>query len=236
MLPNAIVYRYTAPSGKVYIGQTINEKLRKSQHKYAGDPHSAFHRAIKKYGFDAFTYAVLYRGFSSYEELDEFEAFMIDVHKSLVPFGYNQSTGGQGTHSVCAETRERIRAAGLGRKHTVETRRLISEQAKALYKNNPELLSKRWVCQAGWKHTESAKMKMSAAKKGRSLPPEHAAKIAAKVRRQPVEQYTLDGVFIRLWPSVKDAADSVKCASTRISAVCAGRKPTCRGYKWKYPK
>lgn len=28
-----VIYKYEAPSGKVYIGQTINEALRKSQHK-----------------------------------------------------------------------------------------------------------------------------------------------------------------------------------------------------------
>lgn len=236
MLQSAIVYRYTSPSGKVYIGQTINEKLRKSQHKYAGDPHSAFHKAIKKYGFDSFKYDVLYRGFSSPEELDEFEAFMISVHGCLVPFGYNQSTGGQGHHSVCEETRKKISLAGMGRKHTESTKQLMSIRAKELYEKNPDILKARWVCTPGWKHTPESIAKMSKAKKGKPLRPEHVAKLAAKVRRQPVEQWSLSGEFIKTWPTVKAASEHVKCASTRISAVCAGRRPTCRGFKWKYPK
>jgi len=30
-----IIYKYTSPSGKCYIGQTIQENIRKSQHKLA---------------------------------------------------------------------------------------------------------------------------------------------------------------------------------------------------------
>jgi hypothetical protein len=51
-----IIYKYTSPSGKCYIGQTINEKERKNQHKrtYIKVENlkldTAFYKSIRKYG------------------------------------------------------------------------------------------------------------------------------------------------------------------------------------------
>lgn len=53
------IYKYTSPSGKVYIGQTVNsqEQRAKKGEGYKGCP--AFYRAIQKYGFENFLYEVL---------------------------------------------------------------------------------------------------------------------------------------------------------------------------------
>ena len=230
MLQSAIVYRYTSPSGKVYIGQTINEKLRKRQHRYARETQSAFHKAIKKYGFDSFKYDVLHRGFSSTEELNEFESFMISVHDCLVPFGYNKATGGQGKHGVCdtvrvqrSETMKAYYAAHPRSAETIEKLR----QAQLARMSDPakrEHLRRLWLgkkrdgsCMTGWKHT-----------------PETLAKLLKVARRRPVEQLSLSGELIKTWPSINDAANHVKCAATKITAVCAGRRRSCRGFTWRY--
>ena len=46
-----IIYKYTSPSGKIYIGQTMNEKERRKKFlgksSYAGEK---LHTARKKYG------------------------------------------------------------------------------------------------------------------------------------------------------------------------------------------
>lgn len=60
-----IIYKYTSPSGKCYIGQTINEDRRKLQHKRAAlnenhkEYDKPFYRALRKYGWDSFEYEVL---------------------------------------------------------------------------------------------------------------------------------------------------------------------------------
>ena len=57
-----IIYKYTSPSGKVYIGQTTNEKKRKrvflneNNEDYAG---LKINNARKKYGPKSFKYEVL---------------------------------------------------------------------------------------------------------------------------------------------------------------------------------
>mgnify|MGYP002508894209 CR=1 FL=1 len=61
-----IIYKYTSPSGKVYIGQTTNEKKRKrvflneNNEDYAG---LKINNARKKYGPKSFKYEVLEKRF-----------------------------------------------------------------------------------------------------------------------------------------------------------------------------
>lgn len=100
-----IIYIYTSPSGKVYVGQTINEKVRKYQHKwYADNGYSGyFYKAIRKYGFESFEYGVLYQTSSNDKKqlkilLDQKESYYIRKYKANNPkFGYNLTEGGEGT-------------------------------------------------------------------------------------------------------------------------------------------
>lgn len=53
---------------------------------------------------------------------------------------------------------------------------------------------------------------------------------------KPVEQFDLDGSFIRLWDSREEAA--ISCGATR-SEICRcinGGRKTCRGYIWRNPE
>lgn len=86
------IYKYTSPSGKVYIGQTVNSQEQRARNGegYKGCP--AFYRAIQKYGFENFIYEVLEE--VEQEELDEKEKYYIALYNSLVPNGYNILTGG----------------------------------------------------------------------------------------------------------------------------------------------
>ena len=52
---------------------------------------------------------------------------------------------------------------------------------------------------------------------------------------KPVEQYNLDGSFIRLWDSREDAAASLGVRRSSICDCANGRKKTCCGYVWKNP-
>lgn len=52
---------------------------------------------------------------------------------------------------------------------------------------------------------------------------------------KPVSQYSLDGSFIKSYPSVKEAAIAVGIKkSSQITSVCKGHGKTAKGYVWKY--
>ena len=51
---------------------------------------------------------------------------------------------------------------------------------------------------------------------------------------KPVYQYTKDGIFIRRWGCISDAAREIGCNPCAISNNAAGRKKSCCGFVWKY--
>lgn len=63
----------------------------------------------------------------------------------------------------------------------------------------------------------------------------------AKRRRQvnstlgkKVNQFNLNGVFIREFPSVSEAARTIKCRPSQIFEVLKGDRKSCKGYQWSY--
>ena len=57
---------------------------------------------------------------------------------------------------------------------------------------------------------------------------------AAKKRRKPVIQSTLDGVQIMCWFSVTDASNNTNTAITGISHCLKGKRNKAGGFKWEY--
>jgi len=52
---------------------------------------------------------------------------------------------------------------------------------------------------------------------------------------KPVNQYTLDGIFIKRFNTIKEAANSLnKNTSADISEVCRGNNKSAYGYKWQF--
>lgn len=83
---------------KVYIGQSVNAKIRWSAHcsnARLGRSWSAIDSAIKKYGQENFYYEIL----EQTEDYDEREAYWIKYYNSLVPHGYNWCAGGNSTNA-----------------------------------------------------------------------------------------------------------------------------------------
>jgi group I intron endonuclease len=97
------IYRYRNKiNGKVYIGQTIDIERRKIEHIKSSENGTgfAFHRALRKYGYDSFEFDILHivKEDEPYFRirLDELEIKEIQRHHCLVPQGYNIAYGGQG--------------------------------------------------------------------------------------------------------------------------------------------
>lgn len=95
-----IIYKYTSPADKVYIGQTTQEKRRRKtflnlNKSYGGDKIDA---ARAKYGPETFHYEVLYSSYFKTKEeativLDELEEYYIREYDTYTN-GYNMTFGG----------------------------------------------------------------------------------------------------------------------------------------------
>lgn len=163
-------------SGKIYIGSSINIQLRWNVHTYElnkNKHHSPYlQRAWNKYGADAFEFSII-------ETCFVFALIFREQHYiNLYHPAYNVSpTAGN---------------AMLGKKHTAEARKKISE-AGTRRSRTPETLLK--MIASGWgkssrmlgrKHSPETIVKMKEAAKGRIITPEQKIKlsIAAKARKR----------------------------------------------------
>lgn len=134
------VYKITSPSGKCYIGQSINIESRFKQHKdEARRGHkNKFYDAMCKYGVDNFTYEILAEDLHTKIERDSVEVYYISFYNSMNN-GYNMTKGGDGARLVGE-------ANGMfGKTHTPEVKQKLSDNRKGtnLGSNNPWHASNR---------------------------------------------------------------------------------------------
>lgn len=63
---------------------------------------------------------------------------------------------------------------------------------------------------------------------------EDAAKRAAIPRYKAITQYTVDGVFVKHWPSITEAAQYFNKSTSKFVACCKGKRKTAYGFIWRY--
>jgi len=165
-----IVYKATnIINSKVYIGQTGKTlKERKRNHRNEANkekPKYLFHRAIKKYGIEAFTWEVIDNGYSL-NDLDIKEKWWISFYDSLYIFGkgYNlASGGGRNSNPYAGKTAKEIQLSVQKRREAIEAKGGLSG------KNNPFY---------GKHHTKKTKELISKQKMGVKLSIEHRKNIS----------------------------------------------------------
>ena len=162
-------------NGKCYVGQTVNslEHRRQGHVQDAAFSNLPFHRALHKYGSDAFSWKVLMHC-EDQNDLNESEAVCIALLKTRVPNGYNLLAGGGAYghhhdttkakiastltgHAVTQEVRNKLRAANLGRKNPEHSKRMSGR------KQTHESNVKRSNTLAGRRKSDEARANMSEA-------------------------------------------------------------------------
>ena len=150
-----LIYQYTSPSGKSYIGKTkeVRENRRKYEHfnDARNGSKTSFHNALRKYGVDNFDYQVLMRGIPS-DIINGLEVIFINLRK---PY-YNITPGGEGVDSETAknnalarwadekDTQKRVKAM-RGKKKTI-TDAFKAAQAKRTSDRNKVYNSIEYTC------------------------------------------------------------------------------------------
>jgi len=169
-----VIYKLTSPSGKSYIGQTCNFRMRCHQHKYSGSHCTRLSSAIKKYGFDSFIHQILESGLSD-EQANDLEEKYIKEHKTLHPNGYNLTSGGM-TSRHSDESKKLISLAQKGRVKSELERRKISESNRGKVQSD-ETKEKKRIANIGKKMSAEAIAKTAAANTGRKMSAEHKERL-----------------------------------------------------------
>lgn len=163
--------------GRCYVGSTVNLSIRLSAHMghAARGSVTAFHRALREFGPDAFDFEILER--CPREQLLEREEFYIALLNAASIHGFNTMSRALATYGrvVLPATRERQRIALLGRKRSPEVCRRIGEANRGR-KLSPEQVEKMRKASTGRRHSAEAVAKM----RGRKHRPESIEKMRRK--------------------------------------------------------
>jgi group I intron endonuclease len=171
------IYKITSPSGRVYIGQSINIERRFRYYKgVACKEQIKIYNSLLKYGVDAHIFEIL--ELCDIEELNNRERHYQDLYDSVangLNLLYVKSEHFNGGHSE--ESKKKISDSLKGRTFTDEhkykiglnnSRRGMSDETKEKHrlgrlgkKASPETIEKQRQSKLGGKRSEETKRKMS---------------------------------------------------------------------------
>ena len=127
-------------TNKKYVGFSSDFQRRILQHKkqsLVSHPKTKFHRAIKKYGFDAFEFNILYEGDDREYCLNVMEnKFIVEYNTTDNDFGYNMTFGGDGVNPT-VEVRKKMSES---RKGKMPWNRGLTKQSSNIVKE----IGKKW--------------------------------------------------------------------------------------------
>lgn len=253
-----IIYLYTSPSGKFYVGQTINEKKRRRMWFNLKRPYSKWSSKIDnarlKYGPGNFRYDILHS--CKYGDvksaklvLNELETKYIKIYDSFRN-GYNCTTGGGSTigyvhtddtrrkismvHKGKKLSEEQIKfliSINTGRRHSDETKKKIGDSHRGI-KFSDEARKNISKSLTGRKLSESARKNISEGHKGLKRTRESVSK-SAKANEKKVAACKENGEPVYIFNSLKEAALFVNRKPSTLSVIC-NKSKTAYGYTWKY--
>lgn len=151
------IYKHTSPSGKSYIGQTIQKKVDRRwggggcRYQQGHNLH-LFGFAIQKYGWENFTHEILEEVEAGTKEeliqkLNQLEEEYILNQNTLVPNGYNLRSTGE-NHLTSDETRAKMSIGRRGRilseDHKLKIGKSVSGEKNGMFgKTHSEIAKKK---------------------------------------------------------------------------------------------
>jgi group I intron endonuclease len=229
------IYKITNPTGKIYIGKTINLSNRKSSYRNNNNKEQRIiFESIKKYGWSSHIFEIIDE--SPISLLNELEIKYIKEFGSFHhdnPNGMNLTKGGEGTfgRKDSEETKEKRAKYHIGSKRSEESKKLMSIAKKG-----------KPSTKKGWKAPESTLEKMRIAATGVKQHPNTIQKIKdSKLKmmlktKGSILQFDLEtGKIIKEWKILSsDLAKELNCDPSSLRKALKGINNSCVGYAWKY--
>lgn len=133
-----------AINGKPYIGQTKQtfEQRLKGHKKTSKNPNDSsydlpLYRAIRKYGWEKLTPEIMENDIDD-TELNDREIFYISLYDTMIPKGYNMTSGGNQLMVCSNETKEKMRITANKRYEDLDFHDKISLAAKKRFSDPKE--------------------------------------------------------------------------------------------------
>ena len=200
------IYKITSPSGKIYIGQSVDIKTRFRKYKYLNCKRQTYlYNSFQKYGVENHTFEIIEE--CTLEQLNEREIYWGTYYNVLNKNGLNLRLGD--ANGKCSEeTKQKI---GKGNKN-----KIMSEEAK---NNISKALKGRKITwdtpgPKGYKHSEESKEKM---RKPRVNKWEREKLVSEPIVKEIREKYStntysksdLSREYNLSWGTIKNIVDSI---------------------------
>lgn len=247
------VYKHTAPNGKIYIGITGRDPLKRWAAGYGYETQVYFWRAIVKYGWVNIKHEILLDNLSK-EEAEQKEIEYIQKYKSNdINYGYNIDLGYD--HLNSKEIRQKISETKKGKKWS-ERRRLAAIkyfehlQGRTVYKYNKEgdlVHTFNNVSSAARDAKISTETLRSRLKSNKKISRYNYYYSYGKFEemgipfangnyvKAPIDMYDMSMNYIKTFNSISDALRFLgHKGSGHISDVCKGKRLSFKGYIWRY--
>lgn len=232
-----LVYRHTAPNGKVYIGITgFDPQYRWLNNGRGYKTQTTFFNAIIKYGWINFKHDILFEGLTEEEALDK-EEELIQQYKSYDRrYGYNVSLRGA-KYGDTANKEINRRTRGLKNIPSVPKHPQMGRQVDKKDMSGNVICSFKSVREAATVLQENVESLRTRLKKYKVLDYSDFTISYAPSRPMPkIEMLTMDGEHLKTFNTISEAYKFLgKTNKGHISQSCRGKRiDSYLGFKWKY--
>lgn len=237
------IYKITSPSGKVYIGSSMNIKKRFDTYKRMHHKNQIhLYRSMLKYGTDTHNFEVIVE--CDFKDLFYFERCFQEIYNS-VDKGLNCEyvNTNEKPKLRSEEVRKKISKSKTGFKHSENAKIKISNYAK----NRPqEVRDKIGEKHKGKRISDETKLKMSLAELGKKHSNETKLKISLNNRkpmlgkispfRKSIMQFNLKGEFLNKFESLTSAELKTNTSRSCIRKCCNKKLKTANKFIWRWIK
>lgn len=182
------IYRITSPTGKIYIGQSVNIEQRFYYYKKGRNykTQTRLKHSIEKHGIDKHLFEILQ--ICVVEELNTRERYYQDLYDVTGPDGLNcklqEGNGKTGKNSAESNKKrsESMKGKNRGPRPDVSERNKVLHKGKVLSEKQKQQISAKLK---GKTFSEERNKKVSESNKGKTLSEEHRKKLSEAKKGKP---------------------------------------------------
>lgn len=221
------IYKITSPTGRVYIGQTVDitRRLKQYERRQCTDQRRLYN-SILKHGWKSHSFTIIEK--CKVKDANIRERFYQEKYNVLSRKGLNcKYTKTQDKSGYLSEsTKKRISEGTIGKpkprsRESIE-KMIYTRKKRGLNSHSKETKEKISNTLKGHKVTEETKNKISKSLKGKTN----------SALSKPVLQFTLSGVHIKTYRSLTEAKRETGILN--IIKNIQGIYKQAGGYKWRY--
>jgi group I intron endonuclease len=212
------IYKITSPSGRIYIGQSMDiERRWSTYHNNDCKTQIKLNRSFKKYGVEAHTFEIIEE--CEIEQLNTRERYWQDFYKCMEK-GLNclLTKTDEKPKVLSKETRLKMSNSSLGKMISEETKLKMSLARKGK-KMSEESKLKISLFHSGKIKSDETKLKMSLSKLGKKRSEESCMKMSENRKKK-----VIDTLANKIYSSVKEASEAINIKYATLASMLNGQR------------